>query len=590
MNEKLCERLRSDIEYACLSYKWGGLQALTLQRSNRAALMRDGGLKEEHAHIPNTIADAMKITKALQINHLWVDALCVVQDKREPDNKHHIDQMDRIYGDACITIVAADSETANSGIRGVTKKKKRAAEQIVEELTSEIIALVPFSHELDLMPWNGRAWTLQERYLSKRLLIFSGDHVRFFCRAGSMHEDVPAVDSGVMKAATDWTLKLKPKTCPVSVYVAKQNGKLSLLRSPIFTEYASLVYQYTFRSMTCQYDALRAIAGLLRLLEGIRHVDDASPTRPRTFFGLPEEFLDLALLWHPPAHLGARILRRPLGPGDMQDGELPPPSWSWAAWEVCDSESAPVKTGIRYEEPFLMNAYPDSTLRKVKPPNGEKPEERTSPMLRWYRWGQKAPPPDPQRKQQVTATQDRLWMPTALNGSGSGLLLHEFNRGASNEHTSLTLDSTILKRCSPDERHLIFASTVAKFRLGHTSFEPRKETLWRLETKIPFVSDQELNLYETQIMDRSNPFRVVGRLILPDRENKPYGVFDFIAISEAQCFGDEKLSEISGYSLYNVMMVKWQENGVVAERVALGKIYKHAWEAAQPKVKTIILA
>jgi hypothetical protein len=49
-------------------------------------------------------------------------------------------------------------------------------------------------------------------------------------------------------------------------------------------------------------------------------------------------------------------------------------------------------------------------------------------------------------------------------------------------------------------------------------------------------------------------------------------------LSEAQYLGDESRPDVLGYSLYNVMLIKYA--GGMAERIGLGKILKSAWRRA----------
>ncbi|KAJ9640275.1 hypothetical protein H2199_005814, partial [Coniosporium tulheliwenetii] len=87
--------------YAALSYVWGGVNQLQLIRKNLKALKQSKSLSQDStlAKIPQTIRDAMSVTKALGIRYLWVDALCIVQD--DYDSKCvHLQAMASIYAAA----------------------------------------------------------------------------------------------------------------------------------------------------------------------------------------------------------------------------------------------------------------------------------------------------------------------------------------------------------------------------------------------------------------------------------------------------------------------------------------------------------
>lgn len=67
--------LRS-LEYATLSYVWGGPLQNALVQANVDELQAPGSLTD----LPETIQGAIYITEDLYIPFLWVDALCIIQD------------------------------------------------------------------------------------------------------------------------------------------------------------------------------------------------------------------------------------------------------------------------------------------------------------------------------------------------------------------------------------------------------------------------------------------------------------------------------------------------------------------------------
>lgn len=319
----------------------------------------------------NTIIDAIEVALSLEIRYLWVDRLCIIQDNEE-EKKAQIEQMDRIYGNAVVTIVAATSANLNAGIPGVT------AQRYVDQLASQVCSapvvnvLVPIQSDANLDPWEGRAWTFQEKLLSKRLLLFHGGMVDFHCRCGVMREDMTARDAGVVPPAIGW-LSLARDEISSSIKPQSYEGEPPrLLRSPVFAEYAALVEQYTPRRMSDARDAVRAILSLLNILI-------QSERRGATLLhGLVEEFFDQALHWQPAAGENVRLRLRP-GRDGASGSRFP--TWSWAAWEPVQGHPG----GVRYEVPFRVQTDHKGALMKVILDDAsEAPEERMRPLIRWY--------------------------------------------------------------------------------------------------------------------------------------------------------------------------------------------------------------
>ena len=61
-----------------------------------------------------TIRDAILIARCLEIQHLWVDALCIFQDV-ESDWLEQSSQMSDIYGKSTVTFAPVDSKCVSQG-------------------------------------------------------------------------------------------------------------------------------------------------------------------------------------------------------------------------------------------------------------------------------------------------------------------------------------------------------------------------------------------------------------------------------------------------------------------------------------------
>ncbi|KAH7079380.1 heterokaryon incompatibility protein-domain-containing protein [Paraphoma chrysanthemicola] len=99
--------------YAALSYTSGDKKQCCLTRRNLKRLEQVNSLDDPDSALTPTAIDFMEVCGTLQIRHLWIDALCIIQD--DVQGKHaQIENMHQVYGNAYLTIVAA-SETRQPG-------------------------------------------------------------------------------------------------------------------------------------------------------------------------------------------------------------------------------------------------------------------------------------------------------------------------------------------------------------------------------------------------------------------------------------------------------------------------------------------
>src|SRR6266516_2675999 len=168
--------------------------------------------------LSKTIQDEVKCARKLKWRYLWVDVLCIIQDS-EDDKSREIDQMTQIYKNSVLTISAAKSKNCFEGfleprvkldkladdsfvIPMATPRNVATLDELVPEngdffpgaenlpgprrrwLLTDSWYPTPYSMWLALPqaplktpdiehePVSTRAWTLQETWLSPRILIF----------------------------------------------------------------------------------------------------------------------------------------------------------------------------------------------------------------------------------------------------------------------------------------------------------------------------------------------------------------------------------------------------------------------------------
>jgi Heterokaryon incompatibility protein (HET) len=189
-------------KYAALTYVWGKFSYLTSNRSNtvsndcnpRQGSHQSGAIRPLPDILPQAFEDAITVCKELGLAYLWID-MCCIDHEDEEDKKTQVRHMDGVCGGAYLTIVAIEGADPTAGLPRVRALDKNPALSTTEQgLPTEIrsgyhLAVVP-GFSIPKTVWITRAWTLQEALLSKRLVVFNERHVSFYCRSGTMREDI----------------------------------------------------------------------------------------------------------------------------------------------------------------------------------------------------------------------------------------------------------------------------------------------------------------------------------------------------------------------------------------------------------------
>lgn len=111
---------RPEMRYFALSYVWGRSSTACTLKSNLALLQTPDALKANSptCHVPKTVAHVMQLTELLGERYLWVDRFCIVQDDVS-EQSSQLNNMGNIYTNAVATIVAAQGDDAEDGLKGI---------------------------------------------------------------------------------------------------------------------------------------------------------------------------------------------------------------------------------------------------------------------------------------------------------------------------------------------------------------------------------------------------------------------------------------------------------------------------------------
>jgi Heterokaryon incompatibility protein (HET) len=163
-------------QYVALSYCWGADQPNSLIGDN----LKQYEESIDITSLPKTVQDAIAVTRRLGVEFLWIDSMCILQNS-ETDKFVEIGKMAGIYNNAYLTIIAAMPSSCEEGFLSTKEFNDSTGLPVPIRLpdnsVGEIILRGGFAlgsaHlvEPELEAIMRRAWTFQERFMSKRTLV-----------------------------------------------------------------------------------------------------------------------------------------------------------------------------------------------------------------------------------------------------------------------------------------------------------------------------------------------------------------------------------------------------------------------------------
>lgn len=309
------------VDYTALSYVWGDpSQFKTTSYTLHSALT---GLPVEL--LPATIQDAIRVTREIGLDYIWVDSICIIQDDEE-DMVEQIAQMAQIFEGSCVTIAATEALRSSDGFLESINPFRLLCKVTLTTSTAskQPIALGSFHrHDPGKEPLMRRAWTLQETLLSRRIISFEWGHVHWYCAddctdtCGShAAQTVLRLHAGIdpgQEAITGITspTRIQPKSrLPFYRIRTLQENRGD---DQIGINWKRFVFKYSRRQLTFHSDKLRAISAAAEVF-------GRSGALGRYFAGMWEKDLLLQLGWQAHPHLQQPPCKN-----------VSVPSWSWAS-------------------------------------------------------------------------------------------------------------------------------------------------------------------------------------------------------------------------------------------------------------------
>ncbi|KAF4421451.1 hypothetical protein CFRS1_v011563 [Colletotrichum fructicola] len=261
--------------YITLSHCWGKSTIITTKQAT-ITQRRQYVLLED---LSQTFRDAVISSRALGIRYLWIDSLCIIQDSKD-DWEFEAKRMCQYYTNSLMTISGVSSSGGEGGL--FATRHPGLTSPIPTEITfPEDGKMKGFAHALyfpdpardiwgDHKPplWT-RAWVVQERVLSPRLLLFSLTQMSWQCQEEIASENIPEgrpLESSREDKDMRWSIMGWQRAQSTS-----QIGE-DLYSSPVASHrlyhgWYEIVREYTHCKLTMPSDIFHAVAGIMQALQ-----------------------------------------------------------------------------------------------------------------------------------------------------------------------------------------------------------------------------------------------------------------------------------------------------------------------------------
>lgn len=175
-NIRLYESHHELKDYACPSYRWPKVPSMRTLRCNIEQYKADIPFET----LPLTFQHTLQVAHVLGVQYVWIDAVCIIQD--DEDDKHaNIAEMDSVYESSALTIMSDWGTDPIQGLfqpRGENYRHERLHVEIEDGVQKTVLARKSspyhfFDKWCGPFPLFTRAWTYQERILSRRAVHFT---------------------------------------------------------------------------------------------------------------------------------------------------------------------------------------------------------------------------------------------------------------------------------------------------------------------------------------------------------------------------------------------------------------------------------
>lgn len=347
----------SSSSYMTLSYCWGSRPADRVYRllSSTESKLRT---KQSISILPKTLRQAVEAAKCLGSLYLWIDRLCILQDSTE-DWLRESARMTDVYKNASLSIAALGSSDDQDGLFWDREPSRMVPSvmNIRTEKESEICAFVDHIDVLKLevrwehegfqeeAPLLSRAWVVQERILSPRVVYMGRKQVFWECSLARYCEMLPGVPNTIEESLAQYQPENDMQSYAWKHHIGKSKvrHKAGDVYEQLFQGWNDIVESYTKCNLTKASDKLVAISGLANDMR--TKLAALRPGPHRYLAGLWEQNLPGDLVWSSSSPSTCR--RAP---------EYRAPSWSWASLDGPLEMTRPSRPRRRGGKPHITFA------------------------------------------------------------------------------------------------------------------------------------------------------------------------------------------------------------------------------------------
>jgi hypothetical protein len=173
------------IRYIALSYPWGSDNKndhFCTTTTNTADRLLNGIPVNR---LPSTFKHAVKVTRELGVQYLWIDSLCIIQGD-DGDFTTEANHMETVFSSAYCVIAASRATGTSSGFLEERSGRKFVKFEVTSLGHSLYVceAIDDFQQDVIEGPLNKRGWVLQERALARRTIYFTKNQTYWECGEG----------------------------------------------------------------------------------------------------------------------------------------------------------------------------------------------------------------------------------------------------------------------------------------------------------------------------------------------------------------------------------------------------------------------